>query len=234
MHQFFIESSKNPSLSPEQLKQCLKVLRMRANDQVRLVDQEGVGGIYEFVDNSLETLKFIEAIHFTERPIKIRLIASLIRNERLEWMIQKACELGVDEIVLYSAQHGVVKDFGARTDRKLERLNTIALEACEQAYRQHAVKVSGVIELNDLASYKSEQNYVADVNVGVLPHLYEVLNPNETISILIGPEGGFSEKERNQFKIDEFSSVSLGDHVLRAETASMVACTLIHALEVNQ
>lgn len=234
MQQFFIESITDAKLSPEQLKQCLKVLRMRQNDLVRLVDSSGKGGVFKFNDDSLESLDLIEPIEFIERPIKIRLIASLIRNERLEWMIQKACELGVDEIILYSAQHGVVKDFGARTDRKLERLNTIALEACEQAYRQHAIKVSGIIDLKDLASYKSEQNFVADVNVGVLPHLYQALNPSQSLSILIGPEGGFSEKERQQFKMDDYVSISLGDHVLRAETASMVACTLIHAFEVNQ
>lgn len=230
MQQFFINSIENPQLSPDQIKQCSKVLRMRAHDQVRLVDQNGQGAIFSFEDDSLTNLKYVEAIEFDKGSAKITLIASMIRNERMEWMIQKACELGVDKIVLYSAEHGVVKDFGQRTERKLERLNTIALEACEQAYRDHAVEVEGVINAKDLDKYLSEQNLYADVKP--LPHIYKQLKGAETISIIIGPEGGFSDKERQNFEHLGFEAVSLGKNVLRAETASMVACNLINAFEV--
>lgn len=234
MQQFFIQDIKNAQLQADQLKQCQKVLRMKAGDQIRLVDFNRNGGIYQFEDDTLENLTLVETIEFKENPIKIRLIASLIRSERLEWMIQKACELGVDEIVLYSAQNGVVKDFGSRTERKLERLNTIALEACEQSYRSHPVKVSGVLNLKDLESIDSECKLYADVNVDPLPHIYKHLDGVSELSILIGPEGGYSEKERSVLQASGFKAVSLGQHVLRAETASMVACTLIHAYEVNQ
>lgn len=231
MQQFFIENLEAPSLSNEQQKQCSKVLRMRKGDQIRLVDMKRQGGIFEFVDDELSNLKLIEPIVFEENKVSITLIASLIRNERMEWMIQKACELGVDRIVLYSAVHGVVKDFGARTDRKLERLNTIAFEASEQSFRSHPIKVEGVINLNDISNYQSDTNLYADVKP--LPHILEVMGDTENISIIIGPEGGFADKEREVFESLNFKPVSLGKHVLRAESASMVACTLIHAQEVK-
>lgn len=234
MQQFFIEDINQAQLKPDQMKQCQKVLRMRSGDRVRLVDQHGQGGIFEFNDDSLEQLHLVEPIVFKEDKIKIRLIASLIRSERLEWMIQKVCELGVDEIVLYSAQNGVVKDFGARTDRKLERLNTIALEACEQAYRSHPVKVSGVLSLQDLLKETSTLTLYADVNVDPLPHIHSQLNGVTEVTIVIGPEGGYTQQERDSMNEHGFTAVTLGNHVLRAETASMVACTLIHAFEVNQ
>lgn len=231
MQQFFIENIQVPQLSSEQLKQCSKVLRMRKGDQVRLVDASGQGAIFSFTDDSLTHLDFIEPIIFHENKVKITLIASLIRNERLEWMIQKACELGVDRIVLYSADNGVVKDFGARTDRKLERLNSIALEACEQSYRSFPVQVEGVMKAADLSNYLSESNFYADVKP--LDHLFTQMGSENTISIIIGPEGGYSDNERERFESMGFKPVSLGKHVLRAESASMVACTLIHAFEVK-
>ena len=76
---------------------------MKQGEEIRLVDQEGKGNIYMFEDNSLENLKFVEEIYFAKNKVKKTLIASLIRSERLEWMIQKACELGVDEIYLYQS-----------------------------------------------------------------------------------------------------------------------------------
>lgn len=234
MQQFFIDDLAHPKLSADQLKQCQKVLRMRKGDQIRLVDANRQGGIYAFADEQLETLEHVKPIVFEENKIKIRLIASLIRNERLEWMIQKACELGVDEIILYSAQNGVVKDFGSRTDRKIERLNTIALEACEQAYRAYPVKVSGLYRLNDLKQEKTQHKFYADVNVNPLPHILSTLDGVQELAIVIGPEGGYSQNEREVMEEVGFKAVSLGNHVLRAETASMVACTLIHAFEVNQ
>ena len=231
MQQFFIESIEDARLSSDQRNQCLKVLRMRKGDQVRLVDAQSKAGIYAFADDELNTLEFIEDIIFDLPKVKITLIASLIRNERLEWMIQKACEVGVDRIVLYSAQNGVVKDFGKRSDRKIERLNMIAKEASEQSFRHKAVEVGPVITMNEIPQYTSELNLYADVKP--LEHIHSVMKDEDSISIIIGPEGGYSDKERDFFESESFKPVSIGKHVLRAETASMVACVLIHAKEVQ-
>lgn len=231
MQQFFIEDLNDAKLSAEQHKQCQKVLRMRKGDAVRLVDKHHNGAIFEFADDNLSELTWVEAITFNEPKIKITLIASLIRSERLEWMIQKACEVGVDKIVLYSAQNGVVKDFGARADRKLERLNTIAKEACEQSFRAKAVEVTQVIGLKELDQVQSELNFYADVKP--LDHIYQEIEDETSISIIIGPEGGYTSAERDAFEELGYKPVSLGNHVLRAETASMVACVLINASGVR-
>ncbi len=229
MQQFFIEDFNNPKLSSDQTRQCVKVLRMRAGDHVRLVDAKGMGGIFAFTDKTLTDVKLIETLDFPVKKRRIRLIASLIRSERLEWMIQKACECGVDEIVLYSAHNGVVRDFGERSERKIERLNAIAKEASEQSYRQFPVHISGVIKLKEIEDYKQDVNLYADVNVE--QHIVTKMGDGGDISIIIGPEGGFSDNERDSFKDYEFSKVSLGNSVLRAETASIVACVLIEACE---
>ena len=230
MQQFFIESLKGLKLSKEQENQCTKVLRMRVGDRVRLVDFEGKGCIASFTSMNPVILQKEEMINFASGQKEITLVASLIRSERLEWMIQKACECGVNRIVLLQADHGVVRGFSDRTDRKLARLNTIALEASEQAYRQFPVEVIGVITKEALHEYQSDCNAFADLGPG--PHLINAVNKNDqSITVVIGPEGGFSPSEVSFFNKHEFKQISLGKSVLRAETASIVACTLIRAKE---
>lgn len=231
MQQFFIESIENLLLSDEQLHQCRKVLRMQVGDKIRLVDQLGRGVIANFVDESLTKLEAEESIVWQPKKFKLRIIASLIRSERLEWMIQKACECGVDEIVLYQSQHGVVRDFGKRSERKMERFNLIAKEASEQSYRQYEVPVLGIATMNDLEQFKSELNLYADI--GDEEHLINTVTKEvSSISVLVGPEGGFSPLEREQFEAMGYQQVSLGNNVLRAETASIYICNMLSACEV--
>lgn len=233
MQQFFIEDISNPSLTKEQFHQCKNVLRMKQGDEIRLVDQEGKGNIYMFEDNSLENLRFVEEIYFAKNKVKKTLIASLIRSERLEWMIQKACELGVDEIYLYQSDHGVVRDFGKRTKRKMERFNEISKEACEQSYRQYAVPVIGIITKDDISKIKKERNYIMDL--GDYPDFYSSLEKDiASVAVILGPEGGFSDKERTFFVEEGFESRSLSKNVLRAETACILSVALLSQFEVIQ
>ncbi|WP_159648546.1 RsmE family RNA methyltransferase [Erysipelothrix aquatica] len=231
MQQFFVETLSAPYLSQDQWNQCKKVLRMRKGDQIRIVDNNGRGILAEFNNDDLTEIVEVESLEWKPKKRTLRLIASLIRSERLEWMIQKACECGVDEIVLYSADHGVVRDFGKRADRKLERLNLIAKEASEQSYRQHAIKVVNLIGKPEIKEYLSDLNVFADI--GDQPHLLTVLTDEvSSVTAIVGPEGGFSLKERDYFKDIGFKEVSLGHNVLRAETASLYIANMLSAAEV--
>lgn len=231
MQQFFVEKLEAPFLDSKQFQQCQKVLRMRKGDQIRIVDLEGKGILAEFVDDGASLLKEIEPLTWAPKQHKLRLIASLIRTERLEWMIQKACECGVDEIVLLQAERCVVRDFGKREDRKMERLNLIAKEACEQSYRQYPVSVKGITTIQDLEQFKSEQNIYADL--GNHEHIVNAIDMDcKSLSVIVGPEGGFSDKERSFFNQNEWQCVSLGNQVFRAETASMFVCNMVSVCEV--
>lgn len=231
MQQFFVSKLEYPWLDNEQRRQCLKVLRMHKGDRVRLVDSNGNGVIAEFIDQELLDMKIIEPIIWQPKKRTLTLVASMIRTERMEWMIQKACECGVDRIVLYSARNGVVKDFGKRNDRKLERLNLIAKEACEQSYRQYLVEVNGPIEIEELNTYMEELNIFADI--GDKSHFVDVVQPEtKSVCAIVGPEGGFAPKEREYFSKLGFDEVSLGNNVLRAETASIYLCNMMSVCEV--
>lgn len=228
MHQFYIEDINDINLSKDQLHQLRNVLRMKKDDVIRLVDQKGIGYIAKFKNDELSEFELIEKIQFTENKVKLKLIASLIRNERLEWMIQKASEVGIDEVVLYSADHGVVKSYGKKEARKIERLNTIAFEASEQSYRQFPLVIKGVINKEDINNELSQLNLFADTNKA--PFLTDVFNEDiESISICVGPEGGFSEAERDYFFNLGMLPISLGSRIYRAETAPLAIGVLTHS-----
>lgn len=231
MQQFFIENISNPILSAAQLHQVRKVLRMRIGDQIRCVDVNGKGAVFSFANSELSQLSFVEPINFPKKKVRICLIASLIRTERLEWMIQKACECGCDEIVLFAAEHGVVRDFGTRSDRKIARLNLIAREACEQSYRQFPVSVTLLNHYEELLSYQSDATVYADL--GNHKHLLHTLGSKpSSVSVIVGPEGGFSDSERSFFQSHGIVPVSLGKYVYRAETASIAALNILSILEI--
>lgn len=231
MQQFFVDKLQSPWLSNDQRRQCLKVLRMRKGDSVRLVDGEGQGVIAKFQDDELLEMDVQETITWAPRKRSLTLIASMIRTERMEWMIQKACECGVDTIVLYSSDNGIVRDFGKRNDRKLERLNLIAKEASEQSYRQHQVVVLGPVERPEIKYYMKDLNVYADI--GDKQHFVDAVKSTTTsVCAVVGPEGGFSKKERTSFESLGFEEVSLGNNVLRAETASLYICNMMSVCEV--
>lgn len=230
MQQFFVESIDPPRLSKEQIHQCKNVLRMKENSMIRLVDDSGKGVLARFTDSALTHLEVVESLSWMQKRYKLHLTVSLIRNERLEWLIQKATECGVDTLHLYRSDHGVVRDFGKREQRKLERLQSIAIEAAEQSHRQFYPKIEGILDLDDI--HKTSETYYADI--GAYPHIVNELRDknHHTTHVILGPEGGFSEKERSYFKKHGIAPVSLGHHVLRAETASIYVCTAVSLLEV--
>lgn len=219
MHQFYIEDIENIQLSKEQKHQIKNVLRMKQKTQIRLVDQKGQGRVVALVDEMLNEFEIIEPIQFPKKEASLKIIASLIRNERLEWMIQKAAETGVDELVLYQADHGVVKSYGSKETRKLERFQTIALEASEQAMRQVPLKVTKIITKDEIEAELYKPSFYADTVFAT--HLYDALKPKQDLCVLTGPEGGFSQDERDLFASLGIKPVSLGDNILRAETAPL-------------
>lgn len=232
MQQFFIENLDEPKLSRGQLHQINTVLKMRYTEKMRLVDRRGRGVIASATDETFSGFVVHEEIKWHTKKYPLRIIASLIRSERLEWMIQKACEAGVDEIVLYRADRGVVRDFGSRVDRKLDRFNLIAKEASEQSFRQFPVTVKGIIDTTEVSDYISDYNVFCDTTEH--PFLVQEIEKNSgSVTAIIGPEGGLSDNERLQFINFGFKPVSLGPWIYRAETAPIALATVVNVLEMK-
>ena len=174
--------------------------------------------------------KVIEEIKETgESRIKITLYMGLIKGEKWDYLIQKACECGVYSIVPAMSSRSVVKIKEEKNDRKLERWNKIAAEACEQCKRVHQVEVSNPIELKNIQpddSLKLIAYEDADVHGSNMAKLL-INNDKNDISILIGPEGGFSKEEVKHMQSMGYQCISLGTRIFRAETAALFALNAI-------
>jgi 16S rRNA (uracil1498-N3)-methyltransferase len=140
-------------------------------------------------------------------------------NDRYEWFIEKATEIGVQEITPIIGEHS------ERKIVKTDRLHKILLSAMKQANRFTLPKLNEPVLYKDFIKQKLlGQKFIAHCEEFNKKSLKSVLIPNEDVTILIGPEGDFSTKEIEQAINSNFIPVSLGDTRLRTETAAIVAC----------
>ena len=208
-----------------------RVMRAKVGEQIEVVN-DGVVYLCQISRFKPLTIDVIRRLRENnELPNRIILIASLLKGEKMDLVLQKATELGVDEIVLLETSRTVVKFKKDDRDVKLERFNKILKEAAEQCKRNeipHLFRVLDFDGLHDveadikLIAYEEEAGSTASFNKNV-----ESIKPGQTVAILIGPEGGFSEHEVLIATKQGFKKVSLGKRILRAETACFYALSVI-------
>lgn len=159
--------------------------------------------------------------------VKTLLALSLIKGKAMEWAVQKAVELGVWEIQLLVTEHCVVKP-----DGKIDKWERVALEACKQCGRNRLPVIKPPVAIDAyLAQKRGGLAMIASLHSGARP-LRKVIdersNDLETLTILVGPEGDFSVVEMNLAVAEGFLPVTLGESVLRSETAVIYCCSAIH------
>ena len=156
--------------------------------------------------------------------VKITLYQAMLKADKMEYVIQKAVELGVTKIVPFISRNVVVKLDDKDKGKKIERFNKISLEASKQCGRSDVVQVDNVYSFGDVVKCvsKYEKCIVAYENetIGLKSFLKEN-NEIKEVAIIIGAEGGFNENEVQELINAGCYSISLGDRILRAETASL-------------
>jgi len=223
MHYFHVPAPLALVLPEEESLHAVKVLRLQSGDELSLLD--GKGGVYR-AEITLPHpkrcgYKILSQQHISNgRPYRLHVAIAPTKNiERLEWFVEKAVEIGVDEIT------PLICRYSERKQLKADRLEKIVLSACKQS-------VQAVFPvLNSLTSFDELVNN-AQAECKTIAHCYAQEKADfRTISakaadilILIGPEGDFSLEEVQLAKAHGFVAVSLGDSRLRTETAGIMAC----------
>ncbi|MBR6724993.1 MAG: 16S rRNA (uracil(1498)-N(3))-methyltransferase [Erysipelotrichaceae bacterium] len=223
MQQYFVSETLSTgdeiSLDKDILYHLVKVLRKDSSYTFRIVDQNG--SIFHASLSGKDTCLIKEKLdEDNELSCDITCILSLIKSDKLELCIQKLVELGVKRIVLYDARRSVMK---IKDEKKLQRLSKIALEAAEQSHRNIVPQVLMPIGIKQMKDYMSEKNYIcyeSERNIADIPS-------SSSITYIIGPEGGFEDKEYEQICALGFESISLGKRILRAETAALYMTSVI-------
>lgn len=219
----FVASLDDPVLEPDDRHHLARVLRVRDGEAMVLCD--GAGSWRRAVFGpAIEVAGPIEA---TAVPSPVLTVAfSLIKGDRPEFVVQKLTELGVDRIVAFASDHSQVRWDAAREAKQLARFERIAREAAMQCRRTRLPVVESGGSFSAVvagANPTSSRVYLADADAERLgpPHV----RGHGEVVILIGPEGGWSEAERGC----GLEAVGIADHVLRADTASVAAATLLTA-----
>ena len=206
----FVEDLLQPVLAESDRHHLAKSLRLRSGDPLTLSDGNGNWCTARF-GSELEVTG--EHVSITEPRYQVALGVALTKASKPEFAVQKATELGVDRVVIFPAAHSVVRWDESKQLRQAQRLATVAREAAMQSRRVRVPTVELVDGLDHLAG-----------EVGVVRADFGGAAPSDAHRmILIGPEGGWSEKERTVVR----SAVDLGPTVLRAETAAVVASTFL-------
>jgi 16S rRNA (uracil1498-N3)-methyltransferase len=227
LHRFFtkhiIDKEKINSFSSHTLvHQLRRVFRLHEGDLIIFFDGSGndyVSEIVSMTDVKLE-FKVTETIAVKQKtPRKLALAVSLIKKDNFEWVIQKGTELGVAEFIPLLSERSEKKGFN------MERAEKIMTEAAEQSGRSELPKISNPLEL-DIFLETEKRGMIAFHTDGANFSDEDISATSEVVA-LVGPEGGWSEKEIKMFKNKKAAIVQLNTPVLRAETAAIVASTLL-------
>jgi 16S rRNA (uracil1498-N3)-methyltransferase len=207
----------------------VNVLRYEEGAVVLMLD--GLGGAWRAKvarARSQELLmEQLEAVTTTPIPQRVTLYQAIPKGDKMDWVVQKATELGVHRIVPCVSQHGVVKVDHSRSDAKIVRWQKIAEEAAIQCERDTIPTITQILHLTGHALPRTEPNLVLAERRDALsfPLALGKLTVSQ-LNIWVGPEGGFSSSEIDWFVEYGATLTSLGTRILRTETASLAALAL--------
>lgn len=210
-------------LSNEESRHCVKVLRKQEGDVIHLIDGKGSFYEVEITVASQKKVLFDIVKQWSEVPSSYSLhiaIAPTKNNDRYEWFLEKATEIGIDEITPIVCAHS------ERRAIKHERMEKIILSASKQSLKANLPILNPSISFNEFLSKIHDSDcFIAHCEEQDKTNLQSVVSENSLI--LIGPEGDFSSKEIDLALAKGFKPVSLGNSRLRTETAGIVACHTI-------
>lgn len=239
MQQFFAEPSwikeNRILMQGADVNHMKNVLRMKLGEDVRVNDGRGKTYLccisaYEEQTAVLDILKELDSD--AELPSRIVLFQGLPKGDKMEWIVQKAVELGAYSIVPFAAKRSVVKLDEKKAAKKQARWQAIAKGAAEQSGR-------GIVpEVRDVRTFGEALKTAAELDVILIPYeleegmretvrVIESIVPGQSVGIFIGPEGGFEEEEVELAKAAGAHPVTLGKRILRTETAGPAALSIL-------
>lgn len=234
---FYVPDAANAiELPEEEAQHAVRVLRMNSGDEMMLMDGEGTfykaviteatkkRCLYRIEETLLQPRQWQPHLHLAVAPTK--------NMDRMEWLAEKATEIGFDELTFLKCR------WSERTAIKTERIEKILVSAMKQSHKAWKPMLNEIVDFNAFMRKVQNENiqkficHCHDDEFGEKPHLKDVIESGQDTLVLIGPEGDFSSDEVKMALSQGFQSVSLGKSRLRTETAALVAVHLMNL--VNQ
>jgi 16S rRNA (uracil1498-N3)-methyltransferase len=220
---------KNLQLPKEESGHCIRVLRLTQGNEIALTD--GKGFFYLAEITSVAGRRCVVTIKDTifQEPLwegHLHIALAPVKNaERNEWFVEKAVEIGIDELTFLNCR------FSERRVIKAERITKIMVSAVKQSLKARLPKLNEMTDFNLFVSQEFKgQKFIAHCREGEKLLFKDMIRKGENALVLIGPEGDFSENEVKRAEENEFVSIGLGKSRLRTETAGLVACHIFNLI----
>mgnify|MGYP000277175568 FL=1 len=217
----------------EDVKHISRVLRCKEKDKLEVCDMDNNEYICEIkeINKGNILLDIIETVNIKrESDLKIKLYQGMPKGTKMELILQKLTEIGVDEIILVQTKRSVTKIDNKKEDKKIERWERIIYEAAKQSKRGKIPTLTGIL------TFKEALEDMKNNDLNICPYenertvvIKEAIKGKQisSIGIFVGPEGGFEEEEIEKIQNIDGQVVSLGPRILRTETASVVASSIV-------
>ncbi len=217
------------TLSEEESKHCAQVLRHKSGDEILIID--GNGGKHHAILSQVSkkscSFDIIRSEIEPGKNFNTHLAIAPTKNaDRMEWLVEKLGEIGVDELTFIRTQHS------ERKHLRQDRLEKKAISAMKQSGSSFKLKINEMVDLElFIDQANADKKFIAHVDPSH-PYLGNTIDPGKKSCLLIGPEGDFSKKELDIAMKNGFDPVSLGKNTLRTETAGLIACCLVNSINV--
>lgn len=236
MQRYFVDTpyqvQESYQATKEMYHHMVHVMRMKVGSQVYLAfnDQQVImAQISEITSDTLTLVEVAKEEQAKELPVHITIASGYPKGDKLEWIVQKATELGMAELIGFPAASSVVKWNDKKLAKKQERLEKIAQEAAEQSHRQVVPKIELLERFVDLLKRVAEYDHIVIAyeesakqgEDSQLVKVFQQIAPNEKLLAIFGPEGGITPTEIEQFKQLGGKCCGLGPRILRTETAPL-------------
>ena len=226
MQRYFTNKKNNNEmiLCDDDIRHIKVVMRMKKNDEI-IVTYLNDSYLCYISDNYKIIIKEKLERIFENIP-KVTLVVPILKENKLDYILQKSTELGVFEIILYYSNRGVIKQIGNDT-KKIERWRKIVKEASEQCHRSSIPDIK-ISSLSDLEVKKINLICSTIEKTNFIKNSLKTLDVCDTISVVIGPEGGFDTKEESTLITNGYIPVTFGNRILRVETVPIFIMSIIN------
>ena len=236
MPRFYVDFALSPDSVvelPDNVVRHLNVLRVKNTEEIVLFNGNGKSypALPEVLEKRRASVRILrEEATDNESPLNITLVQAVSAAERMDFTLQKSVELGVAEIRPVISERCVVRLSGERAEKRVARWQEIVVSACEQSGRNIVPKVLPLMTYAQALQQLPQETTKLLMSLNRAQKLSDVRPQSGKVVFMVGPEGGWTEKEEQQAFDAGFQSVTLGKRVLRTETASLAAIAAMQTL----
>ncbi|MDU8022821.1 MAG: 16S rRNA (uracil(1498)-N(3))-methyltransferase [Neisseria sp.] len=236
MPRFYVDFALSPDgvvELPDNVVRHLNVLRVKNTEEIVLFNGNGKSypALPEVLEKRRVSVRILrEEATDNESPLNITLVQAVSAAERMDFTLQKSVELGVAEIRPVISERCVVRLSGERAEKRVARWQEIVVSACEQSGRSIVPKVLPLTTYVQALQQLPQETTKLLMSLNRAQKLSDVQPQSGKVVFMVGPEGGWTEKEEQQAFDAGFQSVTLGKRVLRTETASLAAIASMQTL----